>query len=235
MTALYRDISPDVLDETVKLRLDRTIADAGVREGDATLATEYLRRVLDRVPEDNRALAALENIYRGAEDNEALYDILVRRAELAQNDPKAEERFRLQIGALAEAPLGRLDEAIATYERVQRAGARQPRRGRRARPALQQGGALGDVVRLLEEILDTGNLRERDLDRPPLPAGADRAGSSAPIAKRRSTTCGGSSTAIPTTPRRSRCSRGCSTTSRCRAWPPSCSSPSTRGAPTGLR
>jgi tetratricopeptide (TPR) repeat protein len=163
VTALYREISPDVLDETVKLRLDRTIAEAGVREGDATLATEYLRRVLDRVPEDDQALAALESIYRGAGDNEALYDILVRRAELAQNDPKAEERFRLQIGALAEAPLGRVDEAIATYERV-----RELAPGNRdALAALDRlytkAERWADLVRLLEEILDTGNLRERDL------------------------------------------------------------------------
>ena len=50
-------------------------------------------------------------------DAEALYEILIRRAELAK-DPGAERRLRAQIGALAEKPLGRVDEAITAYERV---------------------------------------------------------------------------------------------------------------------
>src|SRR6185503_3033973 len=50
VAALYREISPDVLDETVKLRLDRTIAEVALAEGDAATAADYHRRVLDRVP-----------------------------------------------------------------------------------------------------------------------------------------------------------------------------------------
>ncbi len=162
VTALYRDISPDVLDEAVKLRLDRSIANAGVRDGDAGLATEYLRRVLDRVPDDDRALAALEEIYRKAGDDQALYDILVRRAELA-SDPKGEERLRMQLGTLAETSLGRLDEAITAYERVLEIAPGH-------REALQALDRLytkserwGDLVRLLDDVLQNGNLRERDL------------------------------------------------------------------------
>src|SRR4029078_11844383 len=42
-----REISPDVLDEAVKLRLDRTIAEVALRDGDAATAADYHRRVLD--------------------------------------------------------------------------------------------------------------------------------------------------------------------------------------------
>src|SRR4029077_1127384 len=81
VTALYREVSPDVLDDAVKLRLDRTIADAALRQGDRATAAEYQRRVLDRVPDDDVALGAIETIHGEVGDNQALYEILVRRAE----------------------------------------------------------------------------------------------------------------------------------------------------------
>ena len=115
--ALYREISPDVLDEAIKQRLDRAIAAGAERLGDRTLAAEYYRRILDRVPDDAASLAALEGIYAGADDAEALFDILSRQAELA-SDPAVERRVRLRLGALAEEKLDRPEEAISAYERV---------------------------------------------------------------------------------------------------------------------
>jgi tetratricopeptide (TPR) repeat protein len=169
VAALYREISPDVLDEAVKLRLDRTIAEIVLRDGDATTAADYYRRVLDRVPDDTDALEALEGIYRKSGDAEALYEILVRRAELAGSDTKAERELRLQIGALAESPLERLDESIAAFERVLEISA-SDREAAQARDAAQALDRLytkaerwGDLTRLLDDLLKRGVLPERDL------------------------------------------------------------------------
>ena len=142
MIALYRDISPDVLDEALKLRLDRTIAAAAAGQGDAATAADYYRRILDRVPDDDATLAALDTIYRGSGDAEALYEILLRRAELAK-DPATESALRVQIGELAETTLG----APRGGDRRLRAGRRdRARRSRRpppgARSPLHQGRAL---------------------------------------------------------------------------------------------
>ena len=65
VTALYREISPDVLDEALKLRLDRTIASAAAGQGDAATAADYYRRILiasptttPRWPRSIRSIAA---------------------------------------------------------------------------------------------------------------------------------------------------------------------------------
>src|SRR5262249_27768767 len=94
--ALYPEPGPHVLDEGIKLRLDRFVADAARAEGNAQGAAEYYRRVLDRIPDDDRSLAALEDLYRKADDAASLHDILVRRAELAR-DAGAEQRLRAEI------------------------------------------------------------------------------------------------------------------------------------------
>jgi tetratricopeptide (TPR) repeat protein len=165
VAALYRDISPDVLDEEVKLRLDRFIADAARKGGDTAAAADYYRRVLDRLPEDERALAALDQLYRETNDVDALVEILSRRADIARDvrpDAAAEQRFRLQLGTLAEAPLARLEEAIAAYERVLEL-APQDRSAREALDRLYtQTERWTDLTRFLEDTLQRGKLAERD-------------------------------------------------------------------------
>ena len=166
VATLYRDISPDVLDEEVKLRLDRFIAEAARSSGDAAGAADFYRRVLDRLPEDEAALAALDRLYREANDAERLVEILVRRADIARDvrvDAVAEQRFRGQLGLLAEAPLGRLDEAIAAFERVLELAPAD----REAREALDrlytQTERWTDLTRFLDETLQRGRLPERDV------------------------------------------------------------------------
>jgi tetratricopeptide (TPR) repeat protein len=162
VTALYRDISPDVLDEALKLRLDRTIAAAAAGQGDAETAADYYRRILDRVPDDDATLAALDTIYRGNGDAQALYEILLRRAELAK-EPAAEGALRVQIGELAETRLERLDDAISAYERVVEIAPSD----RTAGPALDRlytkAERWSDLIRLLGEMLQRGRRPEKEL------------------------------------------------------------------------
>ena len=163
VTALYRELSPDVLDEAVKLRLDRTIAAAASKGGDAATAAEYHRRVLDRVPEDAHALQALEHIYRQEADVSALYEILVRRAELATGDPAQEQRC-----ARRSAPWRR-NRSGASTRRSWRTNASleiNPA-DRDAAQALDRlytkAERWVDLTRLLEDLLQRGALPERDL------------------------------------------------------------------------
>ncbi len=162
VTALYRDISPDVLDEALKLRLDRTIAGAAAGRGDAATAADYYRRILDRVPDDDATLAALDTIYRGNGDAQALYEILLQRAELAK-EPAVEGALRLQIGELAETRLERLDDAIAAYERVVEIAPAD----RAAGPALDRlytkAERWSDLIRLLGDLLQRGRRPEKEL------------------------------------------------------------------------
>jgi tetratricopeptide (TPR) repeat protein len=162
VTAFYRDIAPDVLDDAVKLRLDRAIADAALRQGDRAAATDYLRRILDRVPDDARALGALESVFREGGDDQALYDVLTRRAELADG-PATEQPLRAELGRLAETALDRVEEAIAAYERVLEISPRD----RGAVEALDRlytrSERWGDLTQLIGGLIQRGGLPARDL------------------------------------------------------------------------
>lgn len=115
---VYRAVAPDVYNAEIQRRLYLDIADLSraVRR-DLELAREYYEKVLESTPEDRRALAALESIYRETNDDLHLTEILLRQAEAAGAD--IEDR----VGALVEAAglyaqLGRPDDAIGTWEQV---------------------------------------------------------------------------------------------------------------------
>ncbi len=114
----YRAVAPDVLDAEIQRRLYLDIADlARALRRDLDLAREYYQKVLDAQPDDRRALAALESIYRELDDQPHLVDVLLRQAMTDGTD--TDDR----VGALVEAAalyaaLKRPDDAIATWEQV---------------------------------------------------------------------------------------------------------------------
>ncbi|HSN29718.1 MAG TPA: hypothetical protein VLT45_25700, partial [Kofleriaceae bacterium] len=114
----YRAVAPDVYDAEIQRRLYLDIADlARAVRRDIELAREYYQKVLESQPEDRRALAALESIYRETNDDVLLTEILLRQSELPGTD--VEDR----VGSLVEAAaiykqLGRADDAISTWEQV---------------------------------------------------------------------------------------------------------------------
>jgi tetratricopeptide (TPR) repeat protein len=149
----YRAVAPDVYDAEIQRRLYLDIADLSraVRR-DLELARQYYEKVLESQPEDRRALAALESIYRETNDDLHLTEILLRQAEVAGAD--VEDR----VGALVESAglyvqLRRPDDAITTWEQVL---AIAPERGD-AIYALEglysQQGRWHDVVDLYERRL----------------------------------------------------------------------------------
>jgi tetratricopeptide (TPR) repeat protein len=113
---LYRAIEPDILVEATRMRVEQTIAKHAIKLGDLPLATDYYNRIVERRPDDDGALEALEHIHEQRGDDEHLFDVVLRRAELAQNE-KAELGLRRRAAHLAR-KLGRHEEAIAAWERV---------------------------------------------------------------------------------------------------------------------
>src|SRR5204863_4892474 len=89
--------------------------------------------------------------------------VLVRRAELAGGDTKAERDLRLQIGALAESSLERPDEAIAAFERVVEISPSDREAAQALDRLYTKTERWGDLTRLLEDLLKRGVLPERDL------------------------------------------------------------------------
>ncbi len=116
---IYRDVAPDVLDGDLARRLYLDIADLAraVRQ-DHELARSYYQRVLDDQPEDRRALAALESIYRQTGEHESLYEILTRKADLASDDLDVLAAALAEAAKLCATELDRPEEAIAAWEQV---------------------------------------------------------------------------------------------------------------------
>jgi tetratricopeptide (TPR) repeat protein len=132
---VYREVAPNVLDAEIQRRLYLDIADLSrAVRGDMQVAREYYQKVLDSVPDDRRALMALESIYRNDNDDQRLVEILLRQASIESGD--VDDR----VGSLVEAAqiyaqLKRVDEAIQTWEQV-----------------LQLAPERGDVVYSLEAL-----------------------------------------------------------------------------------
>jgi tetratricopeptide (TPR) repeat protein len=160
VASLYRSVEPDVLNDDVRGRLQRAIASHAQARGEGTLASTYYRKILDRTPDDLGVLASLEALYRDAKDGAALYDVLLRRAELSGNNVAAELPLRLQAGALA-LELGRTDEAVAAYERVWALRPGEPEALKALDNLYTQGSQWSDLANLLERRLSSG-MTERE-------------------------------------------------------------------------
>ncbi|HWN70372.1 MAG TPA: tetratricopeptide repeat protein, partial [Haliangium sp.] len=116
---IYREIAPDVLDADLQRRLYLDIADlARAVHKDLEMARSFYQRVLDDQPEDRRAMSALEGIYRQTGQAEALYEILMRKADLAADDLDAQSAALAEAARLCAGELDRPEDAIAAWEQV---------------------------------------------------------------------------------------------------------------------
>ena len=113
---LYREIEPDVLADTTRMRIQKAVAHHAIKLGDFPVAVDYLNRLVERRPEDDQALFSLESIFRQQGEWQSLYGVILRRADLAQN-PKSELALRREAGMLA-AKLEHKEDAITAWERV---------------------------------------------------------------------------------------------------------------------
>lgn len=173
----YRGIAPDVLDAEVQRRLYLDIADLSrALRQDRALAREYYQKVLDAQPEDRRALAALESIYRDDGDDDRLAEVLLRQAEIVGTDIEDRVSAMVEAAAILSAR-GRVAESIDLWEQVL---GRAPER-RDAVDALEtlyrRDGRWYDLVELYERRLgfattmdeavalraQIGEIREREM------------------------------------------------------------------------
>jgi tetratricopeptide (TPR) repeat protein len=151
---LYRAIEPDILADTTRMRVQQTIAKHAIKLGDLPLATDYFSRIVERRPDDDGALESLERIFEQRGEDERLYDVLLRRAELAGNE-KAELGLRRRAALLAR-KLDRHEEAIAAWERVWALASTNPEAVAALDALYSELGRWEDLASLLERRLEHG-------------------------------------------------------------------------------
>jgi len=151
---LYRAVEPDILAETTRMRVQQSIAKHAIKLGDLPLATEYYNRIVERRPDDDGALESLEHIHQQTSDDEKLYDVLLRRADLAVTE-KAELPLRRRVAQLAR-KLGRHEDAISEWERVWSIQSSNAEAVAALEELYTELGRWEDLASLLERRLDQG-------------------------------------------------------------------------------
>ena len=151
---LYRAIEPDILADTTRMRVQQTIAQFAIKLGDLPVATDYYNRIVERRPDDDSALAALETIYEELADSAQLYEVVLRRADLAQN-AKAEQALRRRAAILAQ-KLERHEDAISAWERVWSMNSGNSEAVAALDGLYTQLGRWDDLSNLLERCLEHG-------------------------------------------------------------------------------
>ena len=115
----YRAVAPEVLDAEIQRRLYLDIADlARAVRRDLVLARSYYQKVLDVQPDDRRALAALESIYRETNDQQQLVDVLLRQASPDLGATPDDQVHGLTEAAGIYSALQRPDDAIRVWEQL---------------------------------------------------------------------------------------------------------------------
>jgi len=115
---LYRDVTPDVVDEDQQVALALRIAEIARRQlADAALAKEYYRKALDVRAEETRALGALEELYEESSEHELLLDILKRRAEVAADDDQR-RLILFKEARICDDALQDRGRAVSVYEQI---------------------------------------------------------------------------------------------------------------------
>jgi tetratricopeptide (TPR) repeat protein len=115
---IYRGVADDVMAADLQRRLYLDIADLALAvRDDASLARTFYQKVLDQQPDDQRALGALEGLYRRSGDVKALFEILGQKVELV-SDPTEKLAALSELGTLASGVVDRPDDAINAWEQV---------------------------------------------------------------------------------------------------------------------
>jgi golgin subfamily B member 1 len=118
LIAAYQATLPDVLDAEVARQLHLDVADLSrALRKDTTTAITHYTLVLDANPDDRRALAALESIYRDNDDSDRLAETLLRQVNLPGVDDEEKVAGYAEAAQL-QAKSGRDDDAIATWDAV---------------------------------------------------------------------------------------------------------------------
>lgn len=119
LATVYREVAGDIYDGDLQRRLYLDIADlsrAVLNDNDT--ARKYYRLVLEAQPDDQRAITALDLLYRENGDYFDLYNIIVQKAELAGDDLSVRAQCLSEAGSLCAEKLDRIDDAAMHWEQV---------------------------------------------------------------------------------------------------------------------
>lgn len=152
----YRDAVDNVLDSEVMLQVLRNMGQVALgRLNRLEEARQAYERVLELAPTDGRALDALELIYVSESDDEALADLLCRRAESVE-DPQRRDEYWIRAAEIFAGQLGRPEEAVDLYERLSPEAQSRPRVRNALEPLYEQVERFLDLATFLERKLEEG-------------------------------------------------------------------------------
>jgi tetratricopeptide (TPR) repeat protein len=117
LAALYREVTPDVVDVALQTGLFLRVAAIAQAGRDWATAVDYYTKVLDNDAENRQALDALEAVYAATERWSDLLEIYRRKADLA-SAPHDKVALLLLQGALCELRLEDRSSAVSCYEAV---------------------------------------------------------------------------------------------------------------------
>src|SRR5690606_37262120 len=122
----YLDAADRVVDSQILLKVLQMAGEVAlVRLERLDAARGALERVLELAPDDARAFDALEHIYLMENDQDALAQLLLARAERASDEVR--DDYLIRAAELYAGTLQRPIDAIEAYERLSPEGLERPR------------------------------------------------------------------------------------------------------------
>jgi len=158
----YLRVVDGVQDSALQARVLRNIGALAVEHGRLDEARRAHERLLDAEPADTAAADALEQVLVRQRDDDALAELLVRRAERTQGDDGDQaDQFLMRAAAIYRTRLSRPEDAIGLYERVRPGGAAAAEAQAQVAPLYESTGRWHDLARFLEAKLPAQSGRER--------------------------------------------------------------------------
>ncbi|MCA9713813.1 MAG: hypothetical protein KC468_03850, partial [Myxococcales bacterium] len=154
LLAAYQETVDNVLDAEVMLQVLRNMGAVSMgRLNKLDEARSAYERVVELEPGDTRALDALELIYVSEDDQEALAELLVRRAEQTFDEARREELW-IRAAELFAGELGRTEDAIDLYERLSPETQGRPRVQEKLEALYEKTERHHDLATFLERRID---------------------------------------------------------------------------------
>ncbi len=126
MLSAYASAVDRILDADLQRRVLRSSGQVALtRLARLDRARQAFERVLELSPDDPVSTDALEQIYVRQDDQEALAQLLARRAERS-SEPESRDRYLIRAAEIHRTKLDRMEDAIRTYERLSPAGMEKP-------------------------------------------------------------------------------------------------------------
>lgn len=149
----YLDAADRIVDTALLLKVLRLAGEVAlVRLERLDAARSAFERVLELAPDDARAADALEHIYTMENDQQALAEILLARADRAGNDER--DDYLIRAAEIFSRELQRAADAIDAYERLSADGQARPRVQAALEPLYERTERWHELATFLERKLE---------------------------------------------------------------------------------